>query len=64
MPVYQDYVVARDDHDPDTGTGGSVGKSRVVRTRTFLMGNLDRSQMNKSSPMSDLAVGAGHTLRE
>lgn len=54
MPSYQDYVVARDDIDPSTGgaaraaaatappTGGSEKQSRVVRTRTFLIGNLDR----------------------
>eukprot|EP00752_Nemacystus_decipiens_P008988 g8024.t1 len=55
MPSYQDYVVARDDIDPNTPAGGAAraaaaaaGKgesdkqSRVVRTRTFLIGNLDR----------------------
>lgn len=54
MPSYQDYVVARDDIDPNTPAGGAARaaaatekgggekQSRVVRTRTFLIGNLDR----------------------
>lgn len=85
MPSYQDYVVARDDLDPNTpvtGTtrapggggggvarpaGGSGGKeSRVVRTRTFLIGNLDRGNMSKPTLSADgttqvicVAVDAG-----
>lgn len=69
MPSYQDYVVARDDHDSNTGGSGSHGaassadtalkrgQSRVVRTRTFLVGNLDREAMNKPSPASGSEVG-------
>ncbi|CAM9327480.1 unnamed protein product [Ectocarpus fasciculatus] len=73
MPSYQDYVVARDDLDPNTpvaGTaraarggeggvarpaGGSGGEkeSRVVRTRTFLIGNLDRGNMSKPTLSTD-----------
>lgn len=67
MPSYQDYVVARDDHDPNSAGGAGTGsgtaassrggetdgesgdtKSRVVRMRTFLVGNLDRGQMNNN----------------
>lgn len=78
MPSYQDYVVARDDLDPNTPVagggggvarpaGGSGGKkeSRVVRTRTFLIGNLDRGNMSKPTLSTDgtqvfcVAVGAG-----
>ncbi|CAB1118218.1 unnamed protein product [Ectocarpus sp. CCAP 1310/34] len=66
MPSYQDYVVARDDLDPNTPVagggggvarpaGGSGGKkeSRVVRTRTFLIGNLDRGNMSKPTLSTD-----------
>ncbi|CAM9430906.1 unnamed protein product [Pylaiella littoralis] len=62
MPSYQDYVVARDDIDPNTAAGGaartpskSTGKkqSRIVRTRTFLIGNLDRGNMSKPSLSTD-----------
>lgn len=63
MPSYQDYVVARDDIDPNTSangagraaaatappTGGSEKQSRVVRTRTFLIGNLDRPRDEPSA---------------
>lgn len=69
MPSYQDYVVARDDIDPNTAptdgaraaaaaaAAATNGKqSRVVRTRTFLIGNLDRGNMSKASPSSDQEV--------
>lgn len=69
MPSYQDYVVARDDHDPNTSTpgaaargaaaassGGKGRQSRVVRTRTFLIGNLDRGNMSKNGPAIGLEV--------
>ena len=62
MPSYQDYVVARDDIDPNTPAGGaaraaaaatekggSEKQSRVVRTRTFLIGNLDRPRGEPSA---------------
>ena len=64
MPSYQDYVVARDDIDPNTAPDGARAaaaaaaaatngkQSRVVRTRTFLIGNLDRGNMSKTSPSS------------
>lgn len=79
MPSYQDYVVARDDHDSNSNTtgsatgetpggtrvtgivsgGGDGGKeSRVFRMRTFLIGNLDRGNMSKANPSSDLEVRA------
>lgn len=80
MPSYQDYVVARDDHDPKTaptatqgrgvGSGRGTGttpnsasnsdQSRVVRTRTFLIGNLDRGNMNRPSPSDELEVRVLH----
>lgn len=77
MPSYQDYVVARDDHDPnrpassgDDGSsraGGDTGqiggkKSRVVRMRTFLVGNLDRGTMNGSSG-NMVGGSSGSTVR-
>ncbi|CAM9249863.1 unnamed protein product [Discosporangium mesarthrocarpum] len=56
MPSYQDYVVARDDHDPNASalpgnkSSNVQGKQRKIRTRTFLIGNLDKNKMASSSP--------------
>ena len=63
-------MVARDDHDSNsstggvasggagTGTGTPSNGSRVFRMRTFLIGNLDRGQMGKTDPSSRLEVRA------
>eukprot|EP00904_Undaria_pinnatifida_P013354 jgi/Undpi1/9149/HiC_scaffold_26.g11607.m1 len=71
MPSYQDYVVARDDIDPNTNpdearaaaaaAAANNGKqSRVVRTRTFLIGNLDRGNMNNSNRTNPSPSQEGH----
>ncbi len=61
-PSYQDYVVARESSDHHTNTPGSTnhtspsrrdGKAspqKVIRTRTYLIGNLDKESMEKTTP--------------
>ncbi len=55
-PSYQDYVVAREDGDHNANTPGSSSTvshpkqddhspQKVIRTRTYLIGNLDRKSM-------------------
>ncbi|CAM9312888.1 unnamed protein product [Chrysoparadoxa australica] len=39
MPSYQDYVVARDDHDK---------QPKTIRTRTYLVGNISKPEVMKS----------------
>ncbi len=60
-PSYQDYVVAREDGDRHANASGSSNApshskqdddnspQKVIRTRTYLIGNLDRISMEKDA---------------
>ncbi|KAG5184905.1 organic solute transporter Ostalpha-domain-containing protein [Tribonema minus] len=47
MPSYQDYVVARDDHD------NPLQQPKTFRARTFLVGNLDSEAMRGAPPAAE-----------
>ncbi len=60
-PSYQDYVVAREAPEHAANTPGSQSSptqqldgahspQKVIRTRTYLIGNLDKESMEKTSP--------------